>query len=152
MPPERRLIDQAEADRLIRERVNPAAEDVARIPEFQNAHLADLQLCVSSMVMRVNFSGSTLERVSFDGSNLDDGGFDRARLEDCEIGHLNAARLYAQEAVFEKCRFTQAYLRHAHFKQARVEQCDLTQAELSGVFAVGASFRGSVLDRTIFDL
>ena len=148
-----RVIDQAEADRLIRERVNRRARRASRdIPEFRGAHLADMRLHVSSMVMRVNFSHSELERVSFDGSNLNDAAFDRTRLKGCDLSHLNAARLWAEEAVFEECRFTQSYLRRSHFKQARLERCDLTQTELSAIFAVGASFRGSVLDRTTFEL
>lgn len=147
-----RVIDQAEADRLIGERVNPEAEDRARIPEFQGAHLVDVRLRVSSMIMRVNFSRSELERVGFDGSNLDDAGFDRTRLKGCDLSHVNAARLWAEKAVFEECRFTQSYLRRSHFKQARLERCDLTQTELTAIFAVGASFRGSVLDRTTFEL
>src|SRR5262245_56135039 len=84
-----RVIDQAEADRLIHERVNPEAEDRARIPEFQNARLADMTLRVSGMIMRVNFSRSELERVNFDLSNLDDAAFDRSRLKDCDLSHLN---------------------------------------------------------------
>jgi hypothetical protein len=66
------VVDQAEADRLIRERVNPKAEDLALFPEFQGARLVDVRLRVSAMVMRVNFSRSELDRVGFDGSNLDD--------------------------------------------------------------------------------
>jgi uncharacterized protein YjbI with pentapeptide repeats len=65
---------------------------------------------------------------------------------------LNAARWFAPETVFEKCRFAQAYMRGGHFKMARLEQCDFTQAELGSIFAVGANFRGSVLDRTTFEL
>ena len=152
MPADRRLIDQTEADRLLQERVNPAAEDLARIPEFQGAHLVDLTLCVSSMVMRVNFSGSVLERVNFDDSNLDGAGFDRSRLQDCDLTRINAARIWAEKAVFEQCRFANSYLRGAHFKQAQLERCDFTQTELTATFAVGASFRGSVLDRTTFNL
>ena len=146
------VVDQAEADRLIRERVNPQAEDLALFPEFQGARLVDVRLRVSSMVMRVNFSGSELDRVGFDGSNLADAIFDRTRLKGCDLSHVNAARLWAEKAVFEECRFTQSYLRRSHFKQARLERCDFTQTELSAIFAVGASFRGSVLDRTTFDL
>jgi uncharacterized protein YjbI with pentapeptide repeats len=151
MPADRRLIDQAEADRLIRERVNPV-EGLAQIPEFQGAHLADVHLRVSSMVMRVNFSRSVLERVNFIESNLEDAGFDGTQLKDCELSGLIAARLWAEQAVFEDCRFTQSYLRRSHFKQASLERCDFTQADLNAIFAVGASFRGSVLDRATFDL
>ncbi len=147
-----RVIDQAEADRLIRERVNPEAEDRARIPEFQNARLADATVRVSGMLMHINFNRSELERVDFDGSNLDNAAFDRARLKDCDLSHLNAARMWAEKAVFEGCRFTSSYLRGTHFKQARLERCDFTHTELGSIFAVGASFRGSVLDRTKFEL
>jgi len=120
--------------------------------EFQNTRLADVHLSVSSMLTRLNFSHSELERVSFEGSNLDDAGFDRARLKGCDLSQLNAARLFAEEAVFEECRFTGSYLRRGHFKQARLERCDLTQTELTAIFAVGASFRASVLDGTTFEL
>jgi uncharacterized protein YjbI with pentapeptide repeats len=147
-----RVIDQAEADRLIRERLNPEAADRARIPEFQDAQLTDVKLTVSALLMHVNFSGSTLERVSFQGSNLDDAGFDRSRLKDCDLSQLNGARLWAQEAAFDGCRVTQSYLRRAHFKQARLEGCDFTEADLAAIFAVGASFRGCLLDRATFDL
>src|SRR5690349_24085850 len=127
MPADRRLIDQAEADRLVQERVNPAAEDLARIPELQGAHFVNLTLCVSSMVMRVNFSGSVLERVNFDDSNLDGAAFDQSRLKDCDLTRINAARVWAEKAVFEQCRFANSYLRGAHFKQAHLERCDFTQ-------------------------
>jgi uncharacterized protein YjbI with pentapeptide repeats len=152
MPAERRLIDQAEADRLIREYLQADLGSGTGIDEFRDARIVDVSLTVSTMVMPVSFGNSELERVSFAGSNLDAAGFDRTRLKDCDLSHLNAARLWAQEAVFDRCRFAQSYLRGAHFKQARLDTCDFTQTELATVFAVGASFRGSVLDQTTFDL
>ena len=152
MSAELRLIDQAEADRLFRERTNPEAEGPVHFPEFQSAHLRDVTLHMSALAGPVNFSRSVLERVHLRGSNLDDAGFDQTRLTDCDLSHLNGARLWAEGAVFEGCDFTQSYLRRSHFKSARLERCDLTRAELAASFAVGASFRGCVLDRTDFDL
>ena len=152
MSAELRLIDQAEADRVFRERTNPEAEGPVHFPEFQGAHLRDVTLHMSALAGPVNFSRSVLERVHLRGSNLDDAGFDQTRLTACDLSHLNGARLWAEGAVFEGCDFTQSYLRRSHFKSARLELCDLTQAELVASFAVGASFRGCVLDRTTFDL
>lgn len=152
MSPDRRLIDQAEADRLIREHVQAEQGSGTRIDEFLDARIVDVSLTVSTMVMPVSFGNAELERVSFEGSNLDGAAFDRTSLKDCDLSHLNGARLWAEGAVFEGCDFTQSYLRRSHFKSARLERCDLTQAELAASFAVGASFRGCVLDRTDFDL
>jgi len=152
MSAERPLIDQAEADRLVREHVQADQGSGTRIDEFLDARIADVTLTVSTMVMPVSFGNSVLDRVRFDGSNLDNASFDRTRLKECDLSNLNAGRLWAEEAVFEDCRFAQSYLRRAHFKQARLERCDFTQAELVAAFAVGASFRGSVLDRTTFEL
>lgn len=151
MSAELRRIDQAEADRLIRERANPEAEGPVLYPEFQGAHFRDVTLQVSTMLGPLNFGRSVLDRVRF-GGNLDDASFGQTRLNDCDLSHHNAARLFAEEAVFERCDFTQAYLRRSHFKGARLERCDFTQTELGSIFAVGASFRECVLDRTNLDL
>jgi uncharacterized protein YjbI with pentapeptide repeats len=152
MSADRRPIDQAEADRLIREHLHADQGSGTRIDEFLDARIVDVTLTVSTMVMPVSFGHSDLERVRFDGSNLDDASFDRTRLKECDLSNLNAGRLWAAEAVFEECRFNGSYLRRAHLKQARLERCDLTHTELVASFAVGASFRGSVLDRTTFEL
>jgi len=152
MPADRRLIDQAEADRLIREHVHLDQGSGTRIDEFLDARIVDVTLTVSTMLMPVSFGNSELERVRFDSSNLEDASFDRSRLKQCDLSNLNAGRLWAADAVFEECRFRGAYLRRAHLKQARLERCDLTQTELVASFAVGASFRGSVLDQTTFEL
>jgi uncharacterized protein YjbI with pentapeptide repeats len=152
MSADRRLIDQAEADRLIRKHVHADQGSGTRIDEFLDARIVDVTLTVSTMLMAVSFGNSDLERVRFDGSNLDDASFDRTRLKECDLSNLNAGRLWAAEAAFEECRFNGSYLRRSHLKQARLERCDLTQTELVASFAVGASFRGCVLDRTTFEL
>jgi uncharacterized protein YjbI with pentapeptide repeats len=79
-------------------------------------------------------------------------GFGEARLRDCDLSNLSAARLFGENAVFEGCRFYGTYLRRAHLKCARLEGCDLTQADLTAAFAIGTSFRASILDGTSFDL
>jgi fluoroquinolone resistance protein len=122
-PTEPRVIDQAAANQLIRDRVEAAFAEggAAEIPEFRR-------------------------------SNLDGVSFGRARLRGCNLSDLPAARLSAESAVFEDCGFQRTYLRHAHLKSARLERCDLTEADAAAAFAVGASFRGSILERTKFEL
>jgi uncharacterized protein YjbI with pentapeptide repeats len=151
-PEELRVITQDEVQRLIRERLDAADGAAAEFPEFKAAHLADLALQLSTMVMRVNFANSLLERVDATGSNLDGAAFDRTRLVDCNLSELPAARIWAQEAVFESCCLRGTYLRHAHLKRAAFETCDLGLADMAAVFAVGASFRRCHLERTSLEL
>src|ERR1700741_1585011 len=113
MSAERRLIDQAEADRLIREHVHADQGSGTRIDEFLDARIVDVTLTVSTMVMPVSFGNSDLERVNFDDSNLDGAAFDRSRLKDCDLTRINAAHVWAEKAVFEECRFAHSYLRGA---------------------------------------
>ena len=146
------LIDQAAADRLVREHLEAADGELAHITEFSAARFVDVSLQVSTMMMRLSFGGSVLERVQFAGSNLDAASFDRTRLHDCDLSDLNAARLWAEEAVFEACRVKRSYLRRAHLKRATFDACDLTQADCTATFAVGASFRRCILEGTSFEL
>src|SRR4030095_11959093 len=105
MPADLRRIDQAEADRLIRERAHDAQASGTRIDEFLAARIVDVTLTVSTNLMPVSFGNSDLERVRFDSSNLEDASFDRSRLKGCDLSNLNAGRLWAAEAVFDECRF-----------------------------------------------
>jgi uncharacterized protein YjbI with pentapeptide repeats len=146
------LIDQAAADRLIREHLHAADGELAHITAFSAARLVDVSLRVSALMMRVSFGGSVLERVEFAGSNLDDASFDRTRLQGCDLSDLSAARLWAEEAVFDDCRVRRSYLRHAHLKRATFEACDLSQADCAAAFAVAASFRRCILEETSFEL
>jgi uncharacterized protein YjbI with pentapeptide repeats len=150
----RRLMSSADAQRILRERVEIAMHsgEAVDVSEFAHCRLANTKLTISSMVVRASFHDSELTRVDFQGSNLDGMGFGAARLQNCDMSNLPAARLYGEKASFERCRFYGTYLRHAHLKGARLEGCDLTQADLAAVFAVGASFRASILEGTSFDL